>query len=100
MRRIWKVLIALGAVYAVLVAGLAIAMLQPPAVFGKIMAKLPGPAFLVLPFQPMWLALRAGRLRIGSPAPDFALDRLDRSGRATLSEVRGRPVVLVFGSYT
>jgi len=100
MRRIWTILIALAAVYAVLVAGLAIAMLQPPAVFGKIMAKLPGPAFLILPFKPMWLVLRAGHLRIGSPAPGFALEKLDRTGRVALPDLRGKPVVLVFGSYT
>jgi len=41
----------------------------------------------------------------GSPAPDFALRRLgaDRrpsAVRVRLSELRGRPVALVFGSYT
>jgi hypothetical protein len=41
----------------------------------------------------------------GSPAPDFALRRLgaDRgpsAERVRLSELRGRPVALVFGSYT
>ena len=41
----------------------------------------------------------------GSPAPDFELKRLDDGGKLTdrtlrLSELRGRPVGLVFGSYT
>ncbi len=41
----------------------------------------------------------------GSPAPDFALPRLSRDRRLSdervrLSELRGRPVALVFGSYT
>ncbi|MEN8159677.1 MAG: hypothetical protein ABFS41_06385 [Myxococcota bacterium] len=43
--------------------------------------------------------------QVGDPAPDFALRRLgpDRKptdGRVQLSELRGRPVALVFGSYT
>jgi len=42
---------------------------------------------------------------VGSLAPDFALRRLgaDRralAARVTLSGLRGRPVALVFGSYT
>ena len=41
----------------------------------------------------------------GSPAPDFELDVLDRQRRRTgekvrLSDLRGRPVGLIFGSYT
>ena len=47
---------------------------------------------------------RADRLRIGAPAPDFELVRLDSPGsaeRVRLSSFRGeRPVVLFFGSYT
>jgi hypothetical protein len=35
----------------------------------------------------------------GAPAPDFALRTLE-GGRVSLSELRGRPVVLEFGSYT
>jgi hypothetical protein len=42
---------------------------------------------------------------VGSLAPDFSLRRLSRDrklagGRITLSGLRGRPVALVFGSYT
>ena len=42
---------------------------------------------------------------VGSPAPDFELKRLDEKGALTeetvrLSALRGRPVALVFGSYT
>jgi hypothetical protein len=42
---------------------------------------------------------------VGSPAPDFELDMLDRQRKRTgetvrLSELRGRPVGLMFGSYT
>lgn len=37
---------------------------------------------------------------VGDMAPDFCLPRLDGSGKVRLSDLRGRPVVLVFGSYT
>ncbi len=50
-----KLVVVLVAVYAVLLGGLYAAMLQPPPVFGRIMAKLPAVAFLLFPFEPMWL---------------------------------------------
>ncbi len=42
---------------------------------------------------------------VGSRAPDFELTRLDEKGKLTestlrLSSLRGRPVAMVFGSYT
>ncbi len=42
---------------------------------------------------------------VGSPAPDFELQRLDEKGALTgdilrLSSLLGQPVALVFGSYT
>lgn len=42
---------------------------------------------------------------VGDPAPDFEIERLSAEGQRTgetfrLSEHRGRPVALVFGSYT
>ena len=42
---------------------------------------------------------------VGSVAPDFEIERLSPEGERTgetfrLSSVRGRPVALVFGSYT
>lgn len=40
------------------------------------------------------------KLRVGDPAPDFKLKRMD-GGEVRLSSFRGqRPVLLVFGSYT
>ena len=36
----------------------------------------------------------------GDPAPDFTLPRADGRGELTLSSLRGRPVLLIFGSYT
>jgi hypothetical protein len=43
--------------------------------------------------------------RVGEMAPDFSADRLDLEGKRTgdafrLSTTRGRPVGLIFGSYT
>jgi len=76
-------------------------MLQPPEHFGKVMSKMPGIVYPLLPFKTMWTLARRGRLRVGDPAPDFALATSDKKGRVVLSSFRDRrPVVLVFGSYT
>ena len=78
-------------------------MRQPPERFARVMSKIPGPIpFLVLPFETLWTRARAGSLHIGDPAPDFLLAKLDKSDHVQLSSLtaRGRPVVLVFGSYT
>ena len=91
----------LGAVYALLVGGLFVAMLQPPDTFGQIMKRVPWPAFVALPFETLWNVARDGRLAVGDPGPDFALENADKSARVQLSSFRGKkPVVLVFGSYT
>ena len=78
-------------------------MLQPPETFARFMAKLPGPVpFLLFPFETLWTHARAGGLQVGDPAPDFSLTKLDKSAPVQLSSLRsqGRPVVLIFGSYT
>lgn len=78
-------------------------MRQPPETFGRFMAKLPGPVpFLVFPFETLWMRARAGTLQVGDPAPDFSLMKLDKSASVQLSsfQAQGRPVVLIFGSYT
>jgi hypothetical protein len=96
-----RALLTVVLIYMALVAGLAIAMRQPPDTFGAIMAKMPPLAFMVLPFERLWMDARAGRLQAGDSAPDFALQELDGSGQVTLSSFRGqKPVVLIFGSYT
>jgi hypothetical protein len=83
-----------------------VAMHQPVERFGRIMSYMPGPLFMVLPFEPMWNIARAGTLDVGDSAPDFVLQPIDKtghpqSGQLQLSSFRGRqPVVLVFGSYT
>jgi len=65
------------------------------------MSRVPTVAMVVLPFEPLWMSARKGSLNVGDAAPDFSLPKLDRSGAVQLSaELRTRPVVLIFGSYT
>jgi Peroxiredoxin len=88
-------LIACGALYNI--------MRKPPENFARFMAKLPGPvAFLAFPFETLWTQARAGDLHIGDAAPDFTLTKLDKSASVRLSNLSatGKPVVLIFGSYT
>ena len=88
-------LIGCAAIYSV--------MRRPPEAFARVMAKIPGPvAFLVFPFETMWKQARAGTLHVGDPAPDFSLAKLDHTDRVQLSSLtaQGKPVVLIFGSYT
>jgi len=74
----------------------------PPEQFGRTMANMPGPVvFLLAPFETLWTKARAGTLQAGDAAPDFELEKLDKSGTIRLSELASRqPVVLIFGSYT
>jgi len=99
-----RILIGLGAaagVYVILSAALFCAMSQPPEQFGAIAAHIPMPAFMILPFKPLWMSARGGSLSVGSHAPDFELPAVDHSAKVRLASVyRERPVVLVFGSYT
>jgi len=79
------------------------AMRRSPEQFGRVMAKISGPIpFLIFPFETLWMRARAGTLRVGSPAPDFLLTKLDKTAQIQLSSLTAqqRPVVLVFGSYT
>ena len=78
-------------------------MCQPPERFARVMAHIPGPvAFLAFPFETLWTRARAGQLGIGDSAPNFSLTKLDKSAQVQLSSfaAQGRPVVLIFGSYT
>jgi hypothetical protein len=65
------------------------AMRQPPEKFGRVMMHMPMPAFFLFPFETMWSQARAGTVQPGDMAPEVEL-----------SSLRGKPVVLVFGSYT
>lgn len=76
------------------------AMRQPPEKFGRVMMHLPMPAFFLFPFETMWNQARAGTVQPGDMAPDFRLPSQDHLSEVELSSLRGKPVVLVFGSYT
>jgi hypothetical protein len=78
------------------------AMRQPPEVFARVMAHMPGPVvFLAAPFETLWTHARAGTLRPGDAAPDFSQLKLDKSEPLKLSSLTSQqPVVLVFGSYS
>ena len=105
-RRPWKKwLLRTGAVCLVLWLGLVIfvdwAMRQTPERFGGVMAHMPMPAFLVLPFETLWTHERAGHLNPGDQAPDFPVKQLQGDAPVEMASLwQQRPVVLVFGSYT
>jgi len=95
-----KVVLVLALLYGALLGGLW-AVMHRPVLFGQVMKHVPGPAFKVIPFKQLWLTARAGRLKVGEPAPDFTLLASDKKSRVQLSSFRRhKPVVLVFGSYT
>ena len=98
----WKLaLAALPAAYLAFLGVTYVAMRQTPEKFSRYMAALPAPAMRLMPFPPMWNSARAGQLSMGDLAPDFQLQSLDRGSSVRLSEFRaGRPVVLIFGSFT
>jgi hypothetical protein len=100
-RLLLKVFIAIAAVYLLFAGYILWAMHQPPETFGRVMSRMPDAAYLILPFETMWIHARSGRLQNGDPAPDFSLLELDKSDKVRLSALSSRqPVVLVFGSYT
>ena len=106
-KAVWnKIILILGVMAIFWVAGcvyLYSVMRRPPERFASVMAEIPGPVpFLVFPFETLWLRARSGVLHPGDAAPDFTLAKLDKSGQVQLSSLtaQGRPVVLIFGSYT
>ncbi len=100
MRPLRKLLCTLAVVYVALLLGL-LAVMRQPILFGKVMARVPDAAMMLVPFKQLWFIARAGRLHVGDVAPDFALPTSDKKGRVQLASFRGqKPVVLIFGSYT
>lgn len=91
---------ALAVIWVLFVTAMFFVMRQPPQRFGQIMKHVPMPTMMVLPFESMWNVARGGSLEVGEAAPDFTLPRSDKTGDVRLSAYKGRPVVLVFGSYT
>ncbi|MBZ5540632.1 MAG: hypothetical protein LAN61_08955 [Acidobacteriia bacterium] len=101
MSKLLKILGVVVALYALLSGLLFAAMLQSPDDFAQTMKYVPWPAFVVLPFSPLWNVARNGHVRVGDVAPDFSLESADHRSHFQLSSLRGqKPVVLVFGSYT
>ena len=77
------------------------AMHQSPEVFGHVMARMPMPAYFVIPFETLWSQARAGHVNVGDTAPSLTVKRLDDKTPVDLGSLWAeRPVVLVFGSYT
>src|SRR5438270_13937226 len=101
VRTLKRIAFALIVIYAVFLVAIYVLMRQPPERFAAAIAKMPGPLFMVLPFETLWSQARAGSLAPGEMARDFSLSTLDRKSQVSLSTFRGRqPVVLIFGSYT
>ena len=107
IRRLGALALTVVILYVIFLLGIFVAMHQSVERFGKVMSYMPGPLFMVIPFKPMWNVARAGTLKVGDAAPDFALRTVDKGGHSQssaqvqLSSFRGKqPVVLVFGSYT
>jgi cytochrome oxidase Cu insertion factor (SCO1/SenC/PrrC family) len=72
---------ALGLAGALLILGTAVAPAQPP-------GRRPGGGD------------REGRLKVGDPAPLFTLAELSGKRTVSLTDLKGKPVVLFFGSCT
>lgn len=101
LRMLVKIILSVIALYAVMTALLFAVMLQSPDRFAATMKHVPWPAFVALPFKPLWQVARAGNVKVGEMAPDFSLESPDHKSSFQLSSLRGeKPVVLVFGSYT
>jgi hypothetical protein len=77
------------------------AMHQPPEKFGRVMARMPMPAYFLFPFETMWNRARYGNIHLGDQAPDFTVQTLEARTPVQLASLwSSKPVVLVFGSYT
>jgi hypothetical protein len=100
MKKVRKFAAAFVVAYLALAAGLPVVM-RRPILFGEVMRHVPDPLMMVFPFKQLWFLARAGRLKVGDPAPSFNLPAADKHSSVSLASFRGqKPVVLVFGSYT
>lgn len=63
MRKLVKLLGGLVTLYAVISGALFAAMLQSPDDFAQTMKHAPWPAFMVLPFKPLWIGIGAAVAR-------------------------------------
>ena len=100
-KRLLTAFLVLVVLYVFATASLFALMMQGPDGFARGMRHVPWPAFMILPFKPLWKVARAGTTKVGEMAPDFALETTNHTGTVQLSSFRDKkPVVLVFGSYT
>ncbi|PWT76141.1 MAG: hypothetical protein C5B46_01600 [Proteobacteria bacterium] len=100
-RWIWPVAGVLVVAWISFVSYINWAMHQPPEVFGHVMARLPMPAYFVIPFETLWSRARKGQLNPGDPAPSLTVKKLEDKTPVNLDSLwTEKPVVLVFGSYT
>lgn len=100
MRKVRKFAAALAVAYLAISAGL-LWVMHRPILFGEVMRHVPDPIMMIIPFKQLWFVARAGRLKVGDPAPLFNLPTPDKHSSISLAAFRGhRPVVLIFGSYT
>jgi hypothetical protein len=96
-----RAVIVLAILYAAFAGYIWWAMHQTPETFGRVMQHMPEVAYFLVPFETMWTRARAGHLQAGDVAPDFNLEKLDKSATVQLSSLTATlPVVLLFGSYT
>jgi len=95
-----RALVVLVLAYVAAIGWVYYIMRLPPARFAKQFARLPMASMMMLPFESMWMRARAGTLNTGDAGPDFELPTLDKTQKVKLSDLRGKPVLLVFGSYT
>ena len=100
LRIIGRVCLVLFALWLGFIGLLYYEMCQPPEKFSAFMAKLPPILMIAGPFETMWNSARGGALHPGDEAPDFRLKTRDGKSEIELASFRGRPVVLIFGSYT
>src|SRR5438094_10417339 len=75
---------ALAVTYLVFIAFIWWSINQPPETFGRVMSRMPGVAYVLLPFETMWTRARGGQLQDGQDEPDFPLTKLDKSGNVPL----------------
>ena len=70
-KKLLKIAGTLVVLYAVVTAALFAIMQQSPDKFAGTMKYVPWPAFVVLPFKPLWNVARKGHLAVGDMAPGF-----------------------------
>jgi peroxiredoxin len=92
--------LVLGLMYVALCAITFSVMHRKPAEIARYMDKVPDLGWMLLPMETMWTWANRGELVPGSPAPDFDLATVDGTSHITLSSLKGKSVVLFFGSFT